>query len=90
MPMGSKRAGDSLIDQAAADVVDRAHIIDAALVCYRQSIELLLKHRIEECGKGKGCTPKHTHELTRLWERCRCLVNARGRSESVGLKAVEK
>jgi len=42
MPMGDKRAGDLLIDQAARDVVDRANVIYAALFCYRQAIELFL------------------------------------------------
>jgi len=90
MPMGYKRAGDILIDQAAANIVDRANVIYAALFCYRQSIELFLKRLIEEFGKGKVYSPKNTHELTRLWERFMCIVNERGRSESVDLNTVQK
>ncbi|HSK79243.1 MAG TPA: hypothetical protein VLQ45_22510, partial [Thermoanaerobaculia bacterium] len=36
MPMGYKRAGDILIDQATADLADRRNVIYAALFCYRQ------------------------------------------------------
>jgi hypothetical protein len=53
MPMGYKRAGDLLIDQAAANVVDRANVIYPALFCYRQSIELSLKRFIDEFGAGR-------------------------------------
>jgi hypothetical protein len=88
MPMGYKRAGDILIDQAAADVVDRPNVIYAALFCYRQFIELSLKRLIEEFGKGEA--PKNTHELSRLWERFIFIVNERGSSESIGLNTVQE
>jgi hypothetical protein len=90
MPMGYKRAGDILIDQAAAVVVDRRNIIYAALFCYRQSIELFLKRLIEEFGNGKVYSPKNTHELSRLWERFMCIVNERASSESLGLSAAQR
>jgi hypothetical protein len=90
MPMGYKRAGDILIDQVAADVVDRRNIIYAALFCYRQYIELSLKRLMEEFGKGKVYSPKNTHDLSRLWERFMCIVNERASSESLGLSAVQK
>lgn len=90
MPMGYKRAGDILIDQAAADLVDRRNIIYAALFCYRQSIELFLKRLIEEFGNRKVYSPKNTHELSRLWERFVCIFNERASSESPGLGAVQK
>lgn len=91
MPMGYKRAGDILIDQAATDVVDRANVIYAALFCYRQSIELFLKRLIEEFGTGKMYSPKNTHELSRLWERFMCIVNERARGESIaGLSTAQK
>lgn len=90
MPMGYKRAGDILINQAAADVVDRANIIYAALFCYRQSIELFLKSLIEEFGKGKVYSPKNTHDLNLLWERFMCIDNERGRSEQIDLSTVQK
>lgn len=69
MPKGYKRAGDILIDRAAADVVDRRNIIYAALFCYGQSIELFLKRLIEEFGSGRLYSPKNTHELSLLWRR---------------------
>jgi hypothetical protein len=90
MPMGYKRAGDILIAQAAADVVDRRNIIYASLFCYRQSMELFLKRLIEEFGKGKVYSPKDTHELRILWERCMCIFNERGSAESFGMDAVQK
>ncbi len=90
LPMGYKRAGDLLIDQAATDVADRANVIYAALFCYRQSIELFLKRLIEQFGKGNVYSPRHTHELSRLWERFMCVVNERGSGESLGLSAVQK
>ena len=90
MPMGYKRAGDILIEQAAAVAADRRNIIYAALFCYRQSIELFLKRLIEEFGNGKVSSPKNTHELSRLWERFMCIVNERASSESLGLSAAQK
>ena len=90
MPIGYKRAGDILVDQAATDVVDRANIIYAALFCYRQSIELFLKKLIDEFGKGKVYSPKNTHDLNRLWERFMCIANERGRSEQIDISTVQK
>lgn len=54
MPMGYKRSGDILIDQASADMVDRANVIYAALFCYRQSIELFLKRSGRGFWQWKG------------------------------------
>ena len=85
MPMGYKRAGDILIDQAANDVVDRPNVIYAALFCYRQSIELFLKRLIEEFSQGKKWSHKNTHELRILWKRFVWIVNERGRTGSIGL-----
>jgi len=90
MPMGYKRAGDVLIDQAAASVVDRPNIIYAALFCYRQAIELFLKKLIDAFGTGKVYSPKNTHELSRLWERFMCIANEQGRGKSQGLSAAQK
>jgi len=89
MRMGYKRAGDILIDQAAANVVDRANVIYAALFCYRQAIELSLKRLIDEFGKGKVYSPKNTHDLGQLWERFIGIVNERGRGDTVGLSTVQ-
>jgi hypothetical protein len=90
MPMGYKRAGDILIDQASVDVIDRANVIYAALFCYRQSIELFLKSLIETFGSGKVYSPKYTHDLSRLWERFTCILKERGRAEGVGLSAAQR
>lgn len=60
MPLGYKRGGDILINQAAVDVLDRPNVIYAALFCYRQFVELSLKHLIGEFGKGE--TPKEKHQ----------------------------
>lgn len=90
MPMGYKRAGDLLIEQAAADIVDRSNVIYAALFCYRQSIELFLKKLIADFGNGKVYSPKNTHELDRLWERFMCIVNERDNSKTDGLSVVQR
>jgi len=90
MPMGYKRAGDVLIDQAATSAIDRPNIIYAALFCYRQAIELFLKKLIDAFGNRKVYSPKNTHELDCLWERFMCIANERGRSESRGLNAAQK
>ena len=90
MPMGYKRAGDILVDQAAIDVVDRPNVIYAALFCYRQFIELSLKHLIEEFGQGKVWEPRNTHDLSRLWERFMSIANERGSHEGLGLEAAER
>jgi HEPN domain-containing protein len=90
MPMGYKRAGDILIDQARTDLVDRRNIIYAALFCYRQSIELFLKQLIDEFGKDKNFSPKNTHDLNRLWERFVCIANEKGGCESIGFIEAQK
>ena len=90
MPMGYKRAGDILVEQASANVVDRPNVIYPALFCYRQSIELFLKKLIDEFGQGRVFSPRHTHELGRLWERFMCIVNERGRTDTPGLEATQK
>jgi hypothetical protein len=87
LPMGYKRAGDLLIDQATTDVVDRANVIYAALFCYRQSIELYLKSLIAELGKkGKD---SDTHKLDLLWGRFTNIVNGRGNGVSIDLSSVQ-
>lgn len=90
MPMGYKRAGDILIDQAATSVADRSNIIYAALFCYRQSIELFLKRLIDEFGKEKRFSPKNTHDLNRLWERFVCIANERGGCDLIGFIEAQK
>ena len=90
MPKGYKRAGDILIDQAATNQDDRSNVIYAALFCYRQAIELFMKKLIETFGNGKAYSPMNTHELNTLWERFMCVVNERGRSDSIGLFEVGK
>lgn len=89
MPMGYKRAGDLLVERAAADVVDRKNIVYAALFCYRQSIELFLKRLIEEFGAGKVYRRKNVHELNILWERFMEIVKERGREGTIGLSAAQ-
>jgi hypothetical protein len=88
MPMGYKRAGDILINQAATDIVDRKNVIYAALYCYRQSIELFLKSLIDKFGSGEVYPSKKGHDLSYLWERFMCIVNKRGRGDSFGLNTV--
>lgn len=90
MPMGSHRAGDILINQAINDAVDRRNILYAALFCYRQSIELFLKKFINAFGKEKTYSPKHPHDLRRLWERFMCIVNERDVAGAQGLEIAQK
>lgn len=90
MPMGYKRAGDILVDQAATDVAELPNVIYAALFCYRQSIELFLKGLIEEFDHGSNCSPELTHDLDKLWRRFMCIVDERGGHESIGLKAAQR
>jgi hypothetical protein len=89
MPMGYKRAGDLLIDQATTVAADRSNVIYAALFCYRQSIELSLKRLIEEFGQGRVYKPKNTHDLNCLWERFMRIIDERGKSGSIGLHAAQ-
>jgi hypothetical protein len=88
LPMGYKRAGDILIAQAASNAADRRNIIYAALFCYRQSIELFLKRLVDEFGGGHAYSPKNTHDLRLLWERCMTLFDERGSENSLGIDAV--
>ena len=90
MPMGYKRAGDILIDQASADVIDRRNVIYAALFCYRQSIELFLKSLIEAFGNGKVFSPKNTHELIPLWERFMSILDEHENAKSIGQSAAQR
>jgi hypothetical protein len=90
MPMGYKRAGDLLLDQAATNVVDRANVIYAALFCYRQSIELFLKRLIAEFGNDRAYKKKHVHELNVLWDRFMDVVNDRAMANPNGLVAAQK
>lgn len=89
MPMGYKRAGDLLIEQAASDLRDRPNVIYAALFCYRQSIELFLKKIISDFGGD--ITAKRaplTHELSELWGAFVEIVRARGRDDEDGVAVV--
>jgi len=90
MPMGFKRAGDVLVDQAGADVADRPNIIYAALFCYRQSIELSLKVLIEKFRSGRTKLATDTHNLSLLWERFMVIADERGSSDSIGLSTVQE
>lgn len=87
MPMGYKRAGDLLIDQASANVIDRSNVIYAALFCYRQAIELYLKSLIAEFGVNVKYS--EDHKLKSLWGSFKDIVNERGKGNSVDLYAVE-
>lgn len=89
MPLGYKRAGDILIDRAAADVVDRANVIYAAVFCYRQSIELFLKQLIEAFGDDQARSATNIHNLSILWDRFIVIAVARGSQEAVGLNVVQ-
>lgn len=90
MPMGYKRAGDLLIDQATANVVDRANVIYAAIFCHRQSIELSLKRLVEEFGTDKVYKPRNTHKLNVLWDRFMDVASDRGMEDSIGMLAAHK
>jgi hypothetical protein len=90
MPMGYKRAGDLLIDQAAANVVDRANVIYPALFCYRQSIELSLKRFIDDFGAGREDPSRGRHKLDALWESFGKIVTEREVGDSIELRAAEK
>jgi hypothetical protein len=63
-----KRAGDILIDSAAADPADRNNIIYPALFCYRQCIELCLKRLLVNFGPADSDNAK-SHDHRALWER---------------------
>ena len=87
MPMGYKRAGDLLIDQAAANVVDRTNVIYPALFCYRQSIELFLKRFIEEFGSGREDPARNSHQLSVLWGSFMKIATEHGMGDSIELHA---
>jgi hypothetical protein len=90
MPMGYKRAGDLLIDQAAVNVVDRANVIYPALFCYRQSIELSLKRFVEEFGGGREDPSRTQHKLRALWDSFMQIATDRGMGNSIELLAARK
>jgi HEPN domain-containing protein len=86
MPMGYKRAGDLLIEQARANVVDRSNVIYPALFCYRQAIELYLKGLIDEFDGAKG---ERTHDLGRLWKTFRQMIDERGKGDVDALSTAQ-
>lgn len=86
MPMGYKRAGDLLIEQAACDVVDRNNVIYAALFCYRQAVELFLKKLIADFGRD--VKPPSGHDLSKLWNAFEAILRERGRADENGVQAV--
>ena len=89
MPMAYKRAGDLLVHQAAAEVVDRKNVIFPALFCYRQSIELFLKRLIEEFG-SESVEGVPTHNLAQLWEKFARISSDRGSDDSLGFDAARR
>jgi hypothetical protein len=89
LPMGYKRAGDVLVEQAEQDLVDRKNIIYAALFCYRQSVELFLKGSINQFGDSQSLTTKHTHDLSLLWTAFKTVVLKRSAEIPSVLDTVE-
>ncbi len=87
LPLGYKRAGDLLVEQAMADVVDRRNVIYPALFCYRQSIELFLKRIVAEFGEP---SEKKNHNLAHLWSEFLEIANPQPWCESELLDAVQK
>ncbi len=88
MPMGYSRAADLLVEQAAANVVDRNNVIYAAPFCYRQSVELHLKRIILKFASiNRDATV--THDLATLWKQFVVLVIERGREQTIGLSPVQ-
>ncbi|MDQ8021583.1 MAG: hypothetical protein REI94_07070 [Moraxellaceae bacterium] len=87
MPMGYKRSGDLLVEQAVVNAWDRRNVIYAALFCYRQSIELYLKRLVLEFER-KDQPTKLSHDLSKLWERFAAIAEERGIGEGSGLSAV--
>jgi hypothetical protein len=90
LPMGYKRAGDILVEQAMADVVDRRNIIYAAVFCYRQSVELFLKRLLEEFGNRSDTVQKCGHDLKKLWDETRIVFAECCLNESIGIDAAEQ
>jgi hypothetical protein len=86
MPIGYKRAGDILVDNAAAEPADRQNIVYAALFCYRQAIELFLKRLIEEFGQ-KTLPSLNTHDLSDLCTGFVRLTEDLGGAEAFGFEA---
>ena len=65
---GYKRAGDILVQNAAADLYDRPRLIFPALFNYRHYIELALKSIVEEHGSFTGVSlGTKNHKLPELW-----------------------
>jgi hypothetical protein len=90
MPMGYKRAGDLLIEQAARDRVDRSNVIYPALFCYRQAVELFLKKLLTDFAPellSDRARPLG-HDLSKLWAAVMKLMRDRGHEDDNGLQAV--
>ena len=87
LAIGYKQAGDILVEQAIAQVVNRSNVIYPALFCYRQAIELSLKKLVDEFSGEKA---KNTHDLNLLWGQFMTIVNERGLGSSLGIVSAQK
>ncbi|HEY5915264.1 MAG TPA: hypothetical protein VJA21_32175 [Verrucomicrobiae bacterium] len=90
MPKGYKRAGDLLLAQGDGDVVDRRNIVYAALFCYRQAIELFLKHLIDKFATEDSNKSLKTHSLQLLWEQFALIAKAHDLEAAEGYAGAAK
>jgi hypothetical protein len=85
IPVGFKRAGDLLAEQARVSITDRRNVIFPMLYCYRQAIEMYLKRLIDKFGDGSF---PNTHNLRTLWaDHVEKLLRARSFYEASGADA---
>jgi hypothetical protein len=76
---GYKDAADALADQAIEDKVARHGLIFPIIFCYRQHVELSLKHLITEYGHYQGVpVPRRNHDLKELLRTFRKILRGFG------------
>lgn len=89
LPMGYKRAGDILVEQAISNLTDRPNIIYAAIYCYRLAVELHLKRLIHTLHNSKQSKLKAGHNLIKLWKTFFELLKAHNMSDVCNIQAVQ-
>jgi len=75
MIRGYRHAADLLVAAAEREPYVRPNLIYPIVFSYRHSLELALKQILEEHGPSAGKSPEfRTHELDKIWPRCREVI----------------
>lgn len=87
--LGYKLAGDVLVERALRDRVERRNLLFPIIFSYRHYVELAIKALLDEHAATVGYKPDLSkHELTRLWEQLRKMLELGGGFHQLHLTAM--